>query len=155
MKTACSWIKNKQTLGTFVCGLFLYGCDTPKDPDAGKLPPKTETMLEPARINKKKKLENIHFESTLNINNLRNANHTKVLELIGNPLFVRLDPPSVYWRYGDNKCALDIYLMRTDATSELVVQHLNFRVNESKPRVPLNCRQYLQGKLFMKETGGS
>ena len=50
--------------------------------------------------------------------------------MLGEPAFVRHDPPARYWQYRPDGCALDLFLYE-DATGTAILDHLASRATRA------------------------
>jgi len=85
--------------------------------------------------------------ATWKLSDLNGATTSTVQSLLGQPAFVRADPPALYWRFGDKTCALDVYLY-TGTNGAMQVQHTELRHQTEATAASTSCLDHLRRTLI-------
>ncbi|PPR10984.1 MAG: hypothetical protein CFH41_01084 [Alphaproteobacteria bacterium MarineAlpha11_Bin1] len=67
---------------------------------------------------------------------------SEITLLLGDPVFVRRDPPGEFWRYRTKRCILELYFYRRD--SEWYVNHIEMRHRNEQAADKSGCIALLQ-----------
>ena len=140
----------RSTTSLFMMALFLSGClsSDQADPTGAN----ASGAYTSAAADQSASLSTTRSSSvpTWKLVDLDDASTGDVEAMLGQPAFVRADPPALYWRFGDATCALDVYLYAGDDGS-MRVKHTELR-RQTGVTAATTCLDHLRRTLVADTT---
>jgi len=84
---------------------------------------------------------------------LAGATAAELAALLGEPGFVRRDPPAEIWQYAIEACVLDVFLYEPVGGGPYRVEHLDFRGRTVAGVAPAECYRQLLAERAARPSG--